>query len=339
MEIIDKSRKIVCHFLENMASVVKYPIEFMPSFFSPRTELPAIAPERPEGSGNLDFQVDRRRGLSAEEFRREYAKPNRPVVIEDALAGWPALAKWSPSFFADRYPEKPVTFRDQFTLPMRQFIDRVMTSTTAAPAPYWTNAPVAEHFPELLADIDSDLGYFGPNWANRKFLHPGMRASLNRGAMMEIYIGGQGGAFPILHWDGLSTHAHLMQIYGVKKYWLWPPDETPFLYPGKDPVNLSPIRDVENPDLEKFPLFGKARGGTLELHPGQMLFVPTRWWHTAKMLTPSITLSINTMNTSNWANFAEDMTRKTKGPARLLKSAYLACAGAVNYASDLMAMG
>ncbi len=310
----------------------------MSRLYTPRTVLPTQAPQRTPGSGNLDLAVDRRTHLSVEEFRREYAKPNRPVVIEDALSGWPALGKWTPEFFARNYPDKTVTFRDQSTLPMQPFIDRVLASTPAAPAPYWTNAPVVDHFPELLADIDPELGYFGPNWASRKFLHPGMRASLNRGAQIEIYIGGQGGAFPILHWDGLSTHAYLMQIYGVKKYWLWPPDETPFLYPQADPVNLSPIRDVENPDLERFPLFGQARGGSLDLHPGQMLFVPTRWWHTAKMLTPSITLSINTMNTSNWANFTEDMTRKASGPARLVKSAYLACAGLGNWLADCTAM-
>lgn len=213
-----------------------------------------------------------------------------------------------------------------------------MASNPANPAPYWTNAPVVDHFPELMADFDPELKYFGPNWASRKFLHPGMRASLNRGAQIEIYIGGQGGAFPILHWDGLSTHAYLMQIHGVKKYWIWPPDETPFLYPMKDPVNLSPIRDVENVDPEEYPLFNQARGGTLELHPGQMLFVPTRWWHTAKMLTPSITLSINTMNTTNWSNFVEDMTRHASGPGRLVKSAYLACAGMMNCLTDLTGM-
>ena len=129
-----------------------------------------------------------------------------------------------------------------------------------------------------------------------------------------------------------------MQIHGVKKYWIWPPDETPFLYPMKDPVNLSPIRDVENVDPEQYPLFDQARGGTLELHPGQMLFVPTRSWHTAKMLTPSTTLSINTMNTTNWSNFVEDMTRHASGPGRLVKSAYLACAGMMNCLTDLTGM-
>jgi histone arginine demethylase JMJD6 len=306
--------------------------------FSPVTELPATVSDRADGEAVSALSVDRRRGLSVGEFRREYANPGRPVVIEDALAGWPALSRWTPEFFADRYPDKAITFRDGSVLPMRRFIEALMSSTDARPAPYWTNAPIAEHFPDLLADIDPNLGYFGPNWAERKFLHRGMRTSLNRGAMIEMYIGGQGGAFPVLHWDGLSTHAFLMQISGVKKYWVWPPSETPFLYPLEDPVNVSPIRDVENPDLVKYPLFARARGGTLELHPGQLLFVPTRWWHTAKMLTPSITLSINTVNTSNWANFAQDMTRNAHGPARLVKSTYLAMAGIANYLTDVLRM-
>jgi ribosomal protein L16 Arg81 hydroxylase len=97
------------------------------------------------------------------------------------------------------------------------------------------------------------------------------------------------------------------------------------MYPKEGPEwNLSPIRDVVNPDLEKYPLFAEARCTTFVLEPGEMLFVPSRWWHTAKMLTESVTLSINTLNKSNWANFCEDMTRRASAPAKLVKKAYLA---------------
>jgi ribosomal protein L16 Arg81 hydroxylase len=151
-----------------------------------------------------------------------------------------------------------------------------------------------------------------------------MSSGLNRGAKTEIYIGGPGGAFPVLHWDGMSTHAFLMQLYGLKQYWVWSPDNQPLMYPQEGAQwNLSPIRDVENPDLEKYPLFAEARCSTLVLEPGEMLFVPSRWWHTAKMLTTSITLSTNTLNRTNWRQFREDMTRRSSGAARLLKHAYL----------------
>ena len=289
---------------------------------------------RPDSS--VPLTVDRRIGLSVEAFRAEYLLPNRPVVIADALKGWAALEKWNPRMFAERYPEKVITFRDGSQSTMAAFIERVMNSSPRNPAPYWTNAPVREHFPELLEDIDPKLGYFSPNWAARQYLHRGMAASLHRGAQIEIYIGGNGGAFPILHWDGLSTHAFLMQVYGVKRYWVWPPSETPNLYPNADLPNTSPIRDVDHPDLEKYPRFAHARGCSFTLSPGELLFVPSRWWHTARMETPSITLSINTVNASNWRNFAEDMTRKASGLGRLAKAAYLSGAGAVNGLVDAL---
>ena len=216
-------------------------------------------------------QIERRQGLSYDEFYHEYEMKLRPVVITDALKGWTALGKWTPQYFAEHYPDKCIRLRDGSELPMGTFIDRVMNSSPENPAPYWTNAPLQEHFPELLADIDSGLAYFHPNWGARSYFHKGMQASLQRGSMIEIYIGGNGGAFPIVHWDGLSSHAFLMQIYGRKRYFAWPEEDSAFMYPQTEPHNLSPIRDVENPDLDKYPLFAKARLTTFVLEPGEML--------------------------------------------------------------------
>ncbi|PNH08020.1 F-box protein [Tetrabaena socialis] len=36
----------------------------------------------------------KRSGLTAEQFRREYEIPNRPVVLQDVMSSWPAMAKW-----------------------------------------------------------------------------------------------------------------------------------------------------------------------------------------------------------------------------------------------------
>ena len=296
-----------------------------------QTEEPTSSFTPPQGP-----PIERRSNLSAEAFFSEYALKNQPVIITDALKNWPALSRWTPQFFSDRYTEKMVKFRNGSELPMATFIDKVMHSSPEAPAPYWTNAPVQEHFPELMADIDPNLPYFKPNWAERYFIHPGMRSTLKRGSMIEIYIGGNGGAFPVVHWDGLSTHAFLMQIYGRKRYYAWSPEDSAFMYPEGDPPNLSPVRDVENPDLEKYPLFAKARLTTFILEPGEMLFVPSRWWHTAKMLTPSITLSINTLNTSNWQNFKQDMSRNGGKLAKVVKHAYLASACLLNQLQDII---
>lgn len=282
--------------------------------------------------------IERRTKLSAVEFFNEYALKNRPVVIADAMEGWPALEKWTPRFFAENFSDKQVKLRDGSELPMREFIDRVLASSPRNPAPYWTNAPMREHFPALLSDINADLPYFKLNWALRHYLHKGLKANFERGSQIEIYIGGNGGAFPVLHWDGLGSHAFLMQIYGKKRYYAWPPEDSACMYAKEDSPNISPIRDVENPDLGQYPLFAKARLTTFLLEPGELLFVPSRWWHTAKMLSPSITLSINTFNRSNWANLVEDMTRNLGRGGRaghLVKRTYFNAAGLSNRFLDL----
>ena len=47
---------------------------------------------------------------------------------------------------------------------------------------------------------------------------------------VEAYIEFPGARFPVLHYDGLHTHAFLMQIEGVKEYIALPPELEPFVY-------------------------------------------------------------------------------------------------------------
>ena len=266
--------------------------------------------------------VARRAGLSPAAFATEYLFPGSPVILTDALTRWKALSTWTLESLAERFHDRRVPFKyDDLKLTLGEFIPQVLASTPEKPAPYLTNLPIAEFLPELLADISPLPEICSPNWAERTFLHPRIRQDMRRGSMLELYVDGPGGNFPILHWDAMSTHAFLMQIAGVKQYWVWPPSDLAYMYPGDAP-NISPIRDVEHPDLERYPLFPRARATTFTLHPGELLFVPSRWWHTARILSPSITVSTNLLNASNWDNFTDDMQRNTSAAGRLLKSAY-----------------
>jgi histone arginine demethylase JMJD6 len=285
--------------------------------------------------------IDRRESLSCEEFARDFMYGSRPVVIRDALQGWRALEQWTPEFFKREFGA--MTFRidskeqgqanyeteggRQFT--MSEFIDLVAQSTDENPAPYFRNRVLRQEFPSLLADIQPLPPYFEPNWLPERFALKRVEHVLNRGSEIELYIGGKGGAFPVLHYDGAGTHAFLMQIYGRKKFIIYPPDQEPFLYPSPSRVNFSLINDVERPDLVRFPLFAKAVPITFILEPGELVFVPSHWWHTTKMLTPSITLSINTVNRSNWHELIEFVARNRGSHiAAAASRVYLTGAGA-----------
>ena len=82
------------------------------------------------------------------------------------------------------------------------------------------------------------------------------------------------------------------------------PEQTPLVYLGREGAqNVSVLDDVEHPDLMRFPLFAQATPIRCELHPGETLFVPAGWWHTARILSPSITVSANT---ANWQQLIPD---------------------------------
>jgi histone arginine demethylase JMJD6 len=281
--------------------------------------------------------IERRTDLPPGEFRRRYLHPHRPVVISDGLKAWPALARWSPQFFKDRYAAKQVTAGGN-TYPLGKLMDWVMRSTADDPAPYLRNEQLEELFPELMPDIQPTPEYLKPNWLNRPLTHPDV-AQLHHGARIELFIGGAGQSFPVLHYDELCTHAFLMQIYGRKQYFVYPPDQTPFMYPIPDDPNRSQLNDVESPDLERFPLFARARGLTFTLDAGEMLFVPGGWWHTVRMLTPSITLSVNSANSSNWRLLSRDVCRQVyrihpSRKKRLKLAAYLGCHRLLNTLKD-----
>ena len=271
-----------------------------------------------QGSG----QVDRRSGLTQREFVAEYLNPLKPVIVTDAIDRWPARQRWTPAFFREVYGARPVTV-DGVEYRMSNLLDLIEHSSAAKPAPYLRNVGIAEWAPELLPDILPMPVQTQPNWLDSR-LFPA-RPSLTS---LELYIGGAGASFPTLHFDNMHTHAFLMQLHGSKEYVVYSPAQTPWLYPRPGiESNKSSIADIDHPDLDRFPLFARAVPGRCVLRAGEMLFVPSGWWHTARILEPSITVSANTMNASNWDGFADDylrtVVRHRSRPAVTLLSAYM----------------
>src|SRR5579864_8806504 len=266
------------------------------------------------------LDIDRRHNLSYEEFSEEYLSPRKPVIITDALTPWRAVYTWTPEFFAEKFATVPVTV-DGKSYSMTEFIERVVSSSPESPAPYLRNEVIDQFLPELLADIQPLPAYFSPNWLEGPFSRP-LRSRLHGGSP-ELYIGGRGGKFPFLHFDSYHTHAFLCQVYGTKEYTAYTADQTPFLYVRPNQYNASQVADLENPDLVKFPLFAKAIPIRFRLEAGETLFVPGGRWHTAKMLTPSITVSVNRANASNWSHLTHDMYAHAPLPLKPLTAVYL----------------
>jgi len=264
--------------------------------------------------------VDRVTGLSKRDFDKKFQFANRPVIFTDATAQWSANGKWTPEFFRDQLGLKMVEI-DGRSYPLAEFISIVLAPQSDKPCPYLRNQPMHEAFPELLPDIDPVPVYCEPNWLKGKFVIGKVAEYMKLLSRIELFIGGPGSQFPDLHIDSVHTHAFLSQIYGQKELILFAPDQTPFLYSNHKGISM--VNDLETPDLDKFPEFRRAVRRTVTINAGETLFVPAGWWHTARMLSPSITIAINTANASNWKDLVDDVTRYRSPVIKMLLSAYL----------------
>jgi hypothetical protein len=279
-------------------------------------------------------QIDRHRwaDLGKKRYVREYVLPLKPVIITDGIDHWAARKKWTLDFFKQKYGGMPLTI-DGRQLTIATLIDEVNASTLQRPAPYLRNHPVKDLPEELQADVQPMPECASPNWFENRLLK-----AWKDFTYVELYIGGTGARFPVLHYDGLHTHAFLMQLEGVKEYVAFPPSQGHLMYAGQgERENKSDVDNIEAPDPRRFPAFSQASGFRFKLFPGETLFVPSGWWHTARILSPSITVSINGANAANWKNFSRDLHKsywgghKAKGA---LGAAYLGTIGTVMRITD-----
>jgi hypothetical protein len=263
--------------------------------------------------------IERCEALPHQEWVRRFLIPRVPVVFTDALTSWPAMGKWTPEFFKERYGSTPLavegqnhtlegflpTSKNGGSLTMGEFIDQVLASSDQNPAPYFRNVWLEKFLPELDADLHPEPVYFSPNWLEGPFTQP-LYPRLHAGHP-ELYIGGRGGKFPVLHYDSWHIYVFLCQLYGTKEYTVFAPDQTPFLYPKDYHTSSISVDDIDHVDLKRFPLFAQAKPIRFHLNPGEMLFVPPGWWHMAKILSPSISISVTRVNSSNWGEFATEL--------------------------------
>jgi hypothetical protein len=116
-------------------------------------------------------QIDRREKLSRDEFLHEYVLKNRPVVLVDAARDWPAVGRWTPQFFKERFGSKvvpvlerkrSVSVKDRVAL--ADYVDEITSSTFENRAKYLFSLKIRHDFPDLLRDLEPHPTYWGPNW-------------------------------------------------------------------------------------------------------------------------------------------------------------------------------
>lgn len=131
------------------------------------------------------------------------------------------------------------------------------------------------------------------------------------GQQSTVWIGSQGATTPG-HYDTYGCNL-VAQIYGRKKWHLFPPDQSDALYQTRIPYEESSVFssiNINKPDLKKYPQFTAATPYIVTLDPGDVLFVPHHWWHFVETMETSV--SVNTwieMEEDHQGRFHEAVTR------------------------------
>lgn len=233
--------------------------------------------------------VERRGGLSREEFLARYYAPARPVILTGEMDDWPALELWTPEYLRTTVGAAPVEYQGgrggdpdfeiykdnhRRAAPFSAFIDAV--SQASGNDAYLTAYNSARNI-QALSVLDKDLGFIG------KVLSPAVE---HPHGMKWI---GPAGTLTTLHHD--LTNNLIAQIVGRKRIRLVAAADVGRMYNSTHV--FSDVRSFDDPrlSLERFPLLEDVAAHEIVLEPGEALFTPLGWWHEVLALDFSVTVT------------------------------------------------
>lgn len=250
-----------------------------------------------------DQKIERRSGLTARQFMDEYIIPNKPVILTDQADAWEARKVFTPEFFKKNFADKTGSIKG-VTYKLGDYVDMMLTSTEEKPAPYPLKMDIDLRFTELLPYLQPGFEVLKRNRLKSRFIN---RRIMPRASTLEIFFGGKSGWFPYIHYDLYGLYAIVTQVYGRKQFIVYEPGEEKYMYPDPEHPWMSTIENYYNPDYTKFPLFKNANPISDVVHPGETIFVPKGWWHTARSLEPSISIAQDLLTHYNWDVFRRDV--------------------------------
>ena len=247
--------------------------------------------------------------LSAEDFNQRFGAPNKPVVITDCVTEWGAFGSWSLASFAERFGSTAF-HANGYTFTMDDYVTYAR-GVEDAMAPRGERGCVVGHDRPLYL-FDSKFTEAAPALASEFEVPMYFRDDLFSVLGEEMrpnyrwLIVGPARSGSIWHTDPNATSAWNAVISGAKKWILYPPEVVPpGVHPSPDGAlvggPLSPLEWLLDfydeatgpgvPDARR-PLECVCRAG-------ELIYVPTGWWHAVINLEPSIAITQNFVDRHN----------------------------------------
>ncbi|KAK7689646.1 hypothetical protein QCA50_007439 [Cerrena zonata] len=267
---------------------------------------------------------------SYKEFYLEFLCPNVPVLLNQSLtASWPARHNWTKhcaasksaevcwEYLIEQYGDLEVTVADcaksdsfgnqaRCAIPFRDVVQ--LWNTSEGKSLYVKDWHLAKQIELRLHNSASAThtsfyttpDIFRDDWMNAYY------TAHTEDDFRFVYIGAEG-TFTPLHRDVYTSYSWSTNIIGRKRWWLFPPDQTRYLFMKHRKMS---VYDVRNVDTKDFPEFHLARPIVVEQDEGETIFVPSGWYHQVENITHCISINHNWCNSVNLHSLYHSMCEK-----------------------------
>lgn len=227
------------------------------------------------------------RKLSGEELQLVANRAQAPVLLKQQIANWPIvqMAQQSLSclkaylsrfdsglemltFALEKRFNGRIFYNDDFsgmnfnklTMSLSSFFSAIAKKHNTL---YMGSTNVQKYFPGLLDENELEFGISKTD------------------TVANLWLGNQ--SLIAAHFDFPNNFA--CNLCGTRVVTLFPPEQVDNLYIG--PLDFNPagpaisLVDPDAPDFDKYPKYQQAIAASVEfvLEPGDVLFIPSMWWH------------------------------------------------------------
>ncbi|ASZ13533.1 cupin-like domain-containing protein [Chitinophaga pendula] len=235
--------------------------------------------------------IDRVEDITPEEFKKSYFIPRKPVVITSLSKDWPALNKWTWSYFNSIVGDKtvgvynntradentPVNGADEY-IRFGDYLDMIQKGPASLRIFLFN---IFQHAPQLVEDF---------TWADH----------LAKGFLKKypmLFVGGAG-SVAHMHYDIDLSHIFHTQFIGRKRVLLLENNQSPYIY--RMPCTVESAANFvnwhEKLDTDQFPALDYANGYTTILNHGETMFMPAGYWHHMEYMDSGFAMSLRALD-------------------------------------------
>lgn len=237
-----------------------------------------------------------------------------PVVVTNSTSTrWAAAEEWDRDFFCRALPILPVyvqadssvfrTFHDgkpleaycprisweQFNVKHNRSCEEVASGAVDRVEPHNLSRAVGPHT-YFSASLRLLRPLFAPQELDQ-WIRPYDHLLVDKRDDVQINVWlGRAGVVTDAHHD--NTHNFFFQLRGRKRFTLFPPETSSYLYPCLHPHVAHSQVDVLAPNKSRYPLFDAKNSVVVDLEPGDLLVLPPFWLHHVLTLEDSVSVNL-----------------------------------------------